>query len=183
MPAMTGIGKTVLRVALGSFALLMVPLVASRVVEGWHWGPGAFVFTYCLFFATGMMYSLIARRMNVRSYRAAVALVLTSGFVMGWATMVHLSETENPVLLVYFGVLAIGAVGAALARLQARGLARTAFVMAAAMILALILTQTAPGQRPDGPFWNIAIAHGGMAAVFVTAGLLFRHASRSAPPL
>src|SRR5882762_3887946 len=29
--------KTMLRVALGALAALMVPLVASHVVEGWHW--------------------------------------------------------------------------------------------------------------------------------------------------
>src|SRR6185503_8290739 len=33
---MSQLGKMMLRVALGALALLMVPLVASRVVEGWH---------------------------------------------------------------------------------------------------------------------------------------------------
>jgi hypothetical protein len=59
---MTRTQKTVLRVALAALGLLMVPLVASRVVEGWNWGPGAFVFTYALFFGTGMAYALVARQ-------------------------------------------------------------------------------------------------------------------------
>jgi hypothetical protein len=37
---MTQMSKTILRVALGALGLLMVPLVASRVVDGWNWGPG-----------------------------------------------------------------------------------------------------------------------------------------------
>ena len=127
---MTQMQKTVLRVALAALGLLMVPLIASRVVEGWNWGPGAFVFTYVLFFGTGMAYALISRKMKAWPYKAAVGLALVAGFVLGWASMVHMSETENPVNLVYFGVLAVGAVGAALARLEARGMARALFAMA-----------------------------------------------------
>lgn len=38
---MTQISKTILRVALVALGLLMVPLVASQVVEGWNWNAGA----------------------------------------------------------------------------------------------------------------------------------------------
>jgi hypothetical protein len=58
---MSQMGKTTLRVALGALAVLMVPLVASRLVEGWNWNAGSFVFVYVLFFGTGMAYALIAR--------------------------------------------------------------------------------------------------------------------------
>ena len=39
---MSQLGKTMLRVALGALAVLMVPLVASQLVEDWNWGVGAF---------------------------------------------------------------------------------------------------------------------------------------------
>jgi lipoprotein signal peptidase len=169
--------NTVLRVALVALGLLMVPLVASRVVEGWNWGPGAFVFTYVLFFGTGMAYALIARKMNAWAYKAAVLLALVAGFVLGWATMVHMSETENPVNLVYFGVLAVGAVGAVLARLEARGMARALFAMAAALAVAWLITQVLSSDTPAGPVWNVGVMHGGFVALFAAAGLLFRRAS------
>ncbi len=41
---MTQLSKTILRSALVAPGLLMVPLVASRVVDGWTWAPGSFVF-------------------------------------------------------------------------------------------------------------------------------------------
>jgi hypothetical protein len=174
--------RTVLRVALGALAALMVPLIASRVVEGWRWGPGAFVFTYALFFATGMAYALIAGRVPVWSYRAAVALALSIGFVVGWATMVHLSETENPVLLVYYGVLAVGVAGAALARLRPRGLERTAYLMAAATGAAWAITQVLfPVQYADPPD-NLGLRHAVLALLFLITGLLFRHAGRRVEP-
>lgn len=172
--------KTVFRVALGALAALMVPLIASRVVEGWHWGPWAFVFTYVLFFATGMGYALIARRRNFWTYKAAVALALASGFAVFWATMVHLSETENPVLLVYYGVLAVGLAGAALSRLEPRGLERSAYVMAAGTGVAWLVTQVLfPVAYADPPD-NLGVKHALLALLFVITGLLFRHAGRSA---
>lgn len=174
---MTQMQNTVMRVALVALGLLMVPLVASRVVEGWNWGPGAFVFTYLLFFGTGMAYALIARKMNAWAYKAAVLLALVAGFVLGWATMVHMSETENPVNLVYFGVLAVGAVGAVLARLEARGMARALFAMAAALTVAWLITQVLLSDTPAGPVWNVGVMHGGFVALFAASGLLFRHAS------
>lgn len=176
MTQMTQMHKTVLRVALVALGLLMVPLVASRVVEGWNWGPGAFVFTYVLFFGTGMAYALISRKRNVWAYKAAVGLALVAGFVLGWATMVHMSETEKLVNLVYFGVLAVGAVGAVLARLEARGMALAMFAMAAALAVAWVITQVLSSDTPAGPVWNVGAMHGGFVLLFAAAGLLFRHA-------
>ena len=174
---MTQMQTTVMRVALAALGLLMVPLIASRVVEGWNWGPGAFVFTYVLFFGTGMAYALISRKMKMWAYQAGVGLALVAGFVLGWATMVHMSETENPVNLVYFGVLAVGAIGAALARLEARGMARALFAMAVALAGAWVVTQVLSTDTPAGPVWNVGVMHGGFVLLFATAGLLFRHAS------
>lgn len=174
---MTPIHKTALRVALAALGLLTAPWIASRLVEGWNWPPGAFVFTYLLFFATGMAYALIARTMPARTYKAAVGIALAAGFVLGWAAMVHMSETENPVNLVYFGVLAVGAIGAARARLEARGMAHAMFAMAAALLPAWVITQVFSSDTPSGPVWDVGVAHGGFVLVFLAAGLLFRHAS------
>src|SRR5882724_11226131 len=72
--------KTMLRVALGALAALMAPLVASQFVEDWHWGVGGFVFVYVLFFATGMAYALIAKKMNMWAYKVGIGLALVTGF-------------------------------------------------------------------------------------------------------
>ena len=85
---MPQIRKAMLRAALVALGLLMVPLVASRVVEGWNWPPGAFVFTYVLFFGTALAYALIARKMGSWAYKAGVGVALVAGFALGWSNMV-----------------------------------------------------------------------------------------------
>lgn len=172
----TQLGRTMLRVALLALGLLMVPLVASRVVEGWNWPPRAFVFVYLLFFGTGMAYALIARRMGSRAYKAGVGVALATVLVLGWFNMVHVADSGNPANLVYYSVLAVGVVGAGLAHLEARGMARTLFAMAG--LLALIAVILPSGAPPDLAR-NMAISHGISVALLIASGLLFRQASLS----
>ena len=171
---MNQLGKTMLRVALVALGLLMVPAVASRLVEGWNWPAAAFVRLYFLFFATGMVYALVARKMDTWSYKVGVGVALAAGFAFGWSTMVQTADSGHPERLWYLSVLLVGIVGALLARLKARGLARTLFAMAA--VLALIAL-TLPSGAPPYLARNMAIGHGVFAALFVASGLLFRHAS------
>jgi hypothetical protein len=172
---MTQMSKTILRVALVALGLLMAPLVASRVVDGWNWNAGAFVFVYVLFFAAGMAFALIARRMGAWSYKAGVGLALAAGFVLGWGNMVHMTEKENPAFLVYFGVLVMGGVGAWIARLEAPGMARALYAMAV-VLAAMAGTQLLLAGAPAGADRRQAIGRFVCAAVFAASGLLFRHA-------
>jgi hypothetical protein len=171
---MSQLGKTMLRVALGALALLMVPLVASQVVEGWNWPVGAFVRVYVLFFGTGMVFALVARRMGAWSYKAGVGVALVAGFALGWSTMVQVADSGHPERLWYHSVLVVGAIGACLARLKAPGLAWTLFAMAATLALIAV---TLPSGAPPDMARRMAIGHGVYTALFAASGLLFRHAS------
>ncbi|HXU21819.1 MAG TPA: hypothetical protein VN788_14650 [Verrucomicrobiae bacterium] len=171
---MNQLGKTMLRVALGALAVLMVPLVASQFVEGWNWPAGAFVRVYVLFFATGMVFALVARRMGALSYKAGVGVALVAGFALGWSTMVQTAHSGHPERLWYLSVLVVGFIGACLARLKAAGLAVTLFAMAA--VLALI-SVVLPSGAPSDMALRMAVGHGVFVALFTASGLLFRHAS------
>jgi hypothetical protein len=171
---MNQLGKTMLRVAVGALVVLMVPLVASQLVEGWSWNAGGFVIVYLLFFATGMAYALIARKMGAWSYKAGVGVALVAGFALGWSNIVQVADSGHPENLVYYSVLAVGIVGACLARLKARGLALTLFAMAATLALVAVIL---PSGAPSYLARNMAIGHGVFVALFTASGLLFRHAS------
>ncbi len=171
---MSQLGKTMLRVALGALAVWMVPLVASQFVEDWHWGVGGFVRVYVLFFVTGMVIALVARRMGVWSYKAGVGLALVAGFAFGWSNMVQVADSGHPENLWYYSVLVVGVVGALLARLKPRGLALTLFAMAATLALIAVAL---PSGVPPYLARNMAIGHGVYTVLFTASGLLFRHAS------
>src|SRR6185312_12883220 len=115
---MNELAKTMLRVALVALGLLMVPAVASRLVAGWNWPAGAFVRLYALFFVTGLVYALVARRMGAWSYKLGVGVALAAAFAFGWSTMVQTADSGHPERLWYLSVLVVGIVGALLARLK-----------------------------------------------------------------
>ena len=163
-----------LRVALVALGLLMVPLVASRLVEGWNWHAGSFVIVYVLFFGIGMAYAVIAKKMGAWSYKAGVGIALAAAFGLGWSNMVHVADSGNPANLMYYSVLAVGGIGAWLARLEARGLARTLFVMAATLALIAVML---PSGAPPYLARNMVVGHGVLVALFTASGLLFRRAS------
>jgi len=171
---MNRLGKTMLRVALGALAVLMVPLVASQVVDGWNWPVGAFVRVYVLFFGTGMVFALVARRMGAWSYKAGVGVALLAGFALGWSTMVQTADSGHPERLWYLSVLVVRFIGACLARLKAPGLAVTLFAMAATLALISVVL---PSGAPSDMALRMAIGHGVFVALFTASGLLFRHAS------
>lgn len=85
-----------------------------------------------------------------------------------------MADTENPANLAYFSVLAVGAIGAWLARLEPRGLARTSFAMAATLAL---IAMTLPSGAPPSVARNMAILHGVFVVLFAASGFMFRRAS------
>lgn len=171
---MDQLGKTMVRVAVGALVVLMVPIIASRVVEGWNWPARAFVLVYGLFFVTGMAYALIARKMAAWSYKAGVAVALVAGFALGWSTMVQTADSGHPERMWFLSVLVVGLIGALLARLRARGLALTLFAMAVTLA---VMAVTLPSGAPPEMAQRMAIGHGVFVALFVASGLMFRHAS------
>ena len=135
---------------------------------------GTFVFVYVLFFVTGMVIALVARKMGVWSYKAGVGVAVVAGLVLAWSTWVQAADLENPANFWYDIVLVVGSAGALLSRLKAPGLAWTLFAMAVTLaVIALIL----PSGAPPDMARRIAIGHVVYVVLFTASGLLFRHAS------
>ena len=81
---------------------------------------------------------LVARRTSRNpTYRFAMAVAAVAGFLVAWVTgaVGIIGNEENDANLLFFGVLAMGAVGALLARLKAAGMVRVLVLMAAAQVL------------------------------------------------
>ena len=77
--------------------------------------------------------------------------------------------------MLYVGVLAIGFIGAILARFQPRGLARVLFTTALAQALVGAIALKLPNTAGS---LQIVIMHGVFVALFAGAALLLRYAAR-----
>lgn len=163
--------------------LLLIPGGAMLFkVEGWAWGPGSFVVAWVLLTGCGLTYRLITQAAATTTYRVATGLGLTTGLVLLWVNgAVSLIGSENnPANLLYPGVVAVGAVGAALARLHPLGMSRALLATALAQFLVPVLALVfwpadfSPGLLPVFGF-NFCFV-----LLFAGAALLFRRAAAQA---
>jgi hypothetical protein len=76
----------------------------------------------------------------------------------------------------YFGVLAIGLIGALVARFQPRGMARALLAMALAQTLVAGIALVAGWGRPWSGALELSLLNGGFVALFVGSACLFRRA-------
>ena len=161
--------------AWGSAALLLLtPLVAMQFTEKVNWDEADFlVFGAMLFGALGT-FELAARRTGDRAYRAAVGVALAAAFLIVWLNLAVgiIGAEGNPANLMFAAVLAVGLIGAVLARFQPAGMARalvaTALAQALVAVIALV-HGSAGGFLLSGFFtalwlvsaWLFRKAHGG----------------------
>jgi hypothetical protein len=112
------------------------------------------------------------------AYRFATGLALAAAFLIVWlnvaAGLIGI-EDDDPANLLYVGVLAIGSMGALIARFRPRGLAHALFATALAQALVGAIALKYPNTASPV---QIVLLHGLFVALFAGSGLLFRYAAR-----
>jgi len=114
------------------------------------------------------------------TYRFALAVAPVAALLLIWLSLGVgiIGRDGDPANRMYFGVLAIGIVGAAIARFRPHGMARallaTALAQAAVAAFALI---TGLGRPWRGPL-ELSLLNGAFVALFVGSAWLFRQAAQ-----
>ena len=159
--------------------LLLLPLVAMQFTDQVNWEVSDFALAGALIVGVAVPYELAVRKTGDGAYRAAVGVALAAAFLLVWvngAVGIIGSET-NDANLMYFGVVAVGVIGALIARFRSRGMARallaTALAQASVAAVALI---AGLGSPFTGPF-EIVVLNGFFVALFVGSAALFRKAA------
>ena len=162
--------------------ILMRPLVAMQFTDEVVWGWADFAVAGALLFAAGLMYELVARTTDKIVYRVAVGVAVVAALLLVWMNLAVgiIGSEDNLANLMYIGVLAVGIIGAIIARLQPHGMARALFVMALMQaVVAVIALIAGWGSTAAIWPWDILILTGFFAALWLGSGLLFRHATRN----
>ena len=119
------------------------------------------------------------------AYRSAVGVAVTAAFFLVWVNgaVGIIGNESNDANMMYFGVLAVGFIGAIIARFQPNGMARAMFATALAQALVPVIAVLA-GLGSTGSMWpwDILIATGFFAALWIISAWLFRKAARQQAP-
>ncbi len=153
--------------------LLLLPLVAMQFTNEVNWTGSDFLVFGLMLAVAGGCVELAVRMTPNRAYRAGAALAVLAGFLMLWANAAVgiIGDESNPANLLFVGILAVGAVGALLARGRPSGMMRAMVAAAVAQVLVGI----AVPLLGLGHIWPVTVL---FTALWLTAAGLFHHASR-----
>ena len=173
------------RVALVTAFILSVPMLAMQFTDEVAWGVFDFAVAGALLGGTGLIHQLAARRAGNTAYRAAVGVALAAALFLVWLVLAVgvIGDTGDRADLMYGGVLAVGIIGAIIARFQPEGMARALLAMALVQALVAVIALIAgKHQAPISSVSEILGLNGLFVALFIGSAWLFRHAARKQPP-
>jgi hypothetical protein len=119
------------------------------------------------------------------AYRSAVGIALAAAFMLVWlmGAVGIIGVEGDRADLMYFGVLAVGIVGAILARFHPHGMARALFATALAQgLVAVIALIAGKHQNPVTSLPELLGLNGFFVVMFLGSAWLFLHAAQEQPP-
>jgi hypothetical protein len=87
LPAAELCANRLLRIALVTAAILLLPLVAMQFTREVNWTPGDFVIAGVLLMGTGLLFDLAARKILTRKARVPTIGAIALGFLFVWAEL------------------------------------------------------------------------------------------------
>ena len=166
----------------GAAFLLLLPLIAMQFTEDVHWTASDFMVMGAMLLGAGGAFELALRTSGQTMYRIAAVGAVGSGFFMVWVNgaVGIIGNEDNPLNLLYFGVLALGFLGSVACRLKPRGMATTGYTMAGATAVvgavALVMERGTPYYSPV----EIIAVNAMFVVLFTGVALLFNHAANDA---
>jgi hypothetical protein len=177
--------RSTIGIVLAAAFILLLPLVAMQITDEVVWNLADFAVAGVVLVGTGLTYALIARKAGNIAYRAAVGVAIATTLILLWmmGAVGVIGEDGDRADLMYLGVLAVGIIGAVIARLQPHGMARALLATALAQALVAVIALIAgKHQAPISSVWEILGLNGFFVALFIGSAWLFRHAARNQPP-
>ena len=163
--------------------ILLLHFVAMQFTDEVNWGVADFVFAGALLFGAALTYELVSRTADNIAYRAAVGVAVAAALILVWLSLGVgiIGRDGDPANLMYFGVLAVGIIGALVARFRPRGMARALFATALAQASVAVIAILGGLGRPwSGPL-ELSALNGFFVALFVGSAWLFQRAARGLP--
>jgi hypothetical protein len=157
---------------------LLTPLVAMRFTHEVKWTVFDFVFAGIVLGGGGLAAEATIRFSQDRAYRIAAALALLAAILLVWinAAVGIIGNENNPLNLLYGGVLAVALAGALFARFSAPGMAQAMAIAAAMQALVAVVAVVAGRDAPPGPVGQVLL-NGFFVGLWAASAALFARAA------
>lgn len=176
----SGGGKRVSRWRIAAWTaaalILLLPLIAMQFTDEVAWDVTDFVIFGALMAGAGVAFELAVRKTGNAAYRTGVGLALAAAFLLIWmnGAVGIIGSEDNDANLIYYGVLAVGLIGALIARFEPQGMARAMIATAGAQGLVFVIALVV-GWGFTGPITFFFLAF------WLVSARLFQNAARREP--
>ena len=121
----------------GAAALLALPAIASRLSDGMMWDSADFILVGLMLLAACGVWELAFRKSGSWAYAAGAVGAAGTAFLLFLVNgaVGILGNEDNPVNLLYFGILTLALGGAVIVRFSAEGMARAMAVTAGMQVV------------------------------------------------
>lgn len=128
----------------GAAALLLAPAIATQVSDEMMWDSADFILVGLMLAAACGAWELAMRKTGSRAYAAAAIVAAGTAFLLFLVNgaVGILGGEDNPVNLLYFGILTLALGGAIIVRFRPEGMARAMAVTAGAQVVTGMLGVT-----------------------------------------
>lgn len=161
--------------------ILLLPLVAMQVTDEVDWDRADFAVLAVMLLGACGAYELAARMTGNVAYRAAVGVAVVAALILVWVNLAVgiIGSEDDSANLMYGGVLAVGILGAVIARFQPGGMAcaLAATALAQALVGVVALSTRLGSTAANGP-GAVLVLTGFFAVLWLLSAWLFRKAAR-----
>lgn len=145
------------------------------------WDAADFAVFFALVAGVGVSYTLVARKTRNIAYRSGVAATLAATFLLIWVNgaVGIIASEDNDANMMFFGVLAVGLIGALVTRFEPRGMRRALIATAVAQALVAVIALVGD-LGSGGAAWpkDVLFATGFFGALWLLSAWLFGRAVR-----
>lgn len=180
--------RNIIRLAWITASILAVLLVGMQFSDEVDWSLFDFVAAGALLFGAGLTFELVARKSGNVAYRIATGLACAAALFLIWINLAVgiIGSEDNPANMLYLGVLMVGGIGVAAARLRPQGMARALFAMAVAQavvpVLAIVIWKPlVAGEENLAGLIGVFFLNAFFVLLFVASAVLFRRAGDTEP--
>jgi hypothetical protein len=159
----------------GLLALWLVPLIAKQFTDEVQWTTFDHVAWAVMLAVPGTLVDLASRRTGNWAYRFGVILALGTAFVTTWANLAVgivgiVGNEDNPINLVFFGVILVALIGAPLVGFKATQMRWVMIATAVAQVLSGLVALQAEAF--------VLVFCGIATALWLTSAALFAKAAK-----
>lgn len=171
--------KHSLIVVLITIILLSIPLIAMQFTDEVKWTFFDFIIAGILLTGTGLTFVLLSNKANNKIYKIAIGLTLGTALFMIWSNLAVgiIGNEDNPINILYLGVLGVGVIGSFISRFKPNGMSLTLKLTALAQVFVVITALFEGYGDTINELRELLLVNGFFIVLWIGASLLFSKSS------